>query len=537
MLRFLFFTHRWLGVVLALFMLVWFATGSIIAFIGSPATTRIQQLAHAESLAPQEGWLSLGEALQFSASARANLSNAEKRVGAASGRTNEHSRNSRDDSAVIADARLARVDGAPLWLIEDDRGQRGAISALDGALVEITVERAERIARSWLGSDSATTSSMTYIDTIDAPVGVRNPEGLKPFHRFAAQDGAGTQIIVSARTGEVVQVATRTERAFSYVGNWLHLFRWLDALGAGDYRRDALTWAGLFATIGAFTGLILGWVRWRPGFFGGLTYAQGRTQPYREFWLKYHFWIGLIGGGFALLWATSGFLSTNPGQIFSQANASREELNRYRGARLPAIVSDWKPKAALGLGDDVVELGWSRLGDEAILFASTRDGARQALNIAGAATRFEESALFAAVQRLAGETKIASHEALSEYDSYYYPNHRQSAADKPLPVLRVDLDDAGRTSFYVNPADGRLLAKFDSSRRAYRWLYSAVHHWDFGWLHERLFWNAWMAIWISFGVALSASAVVLALRRLRRTFAKEGAKSGVSQTSALPQKT
>jgi uncharacterized iron-regulated membrane protein len=536
MLRFLLFTHRWLGVVLALFMLVWFTTGSIIAFIGSAATTRTQQLAHAERLAPQDGWLSLGDALRSSASARANLSNAEKRVGATSGHANEHSGNARGDGAVIADARLARIDGSPFWLIEDDRGQRAAISALDGALIQITAEKAERIALSWLGSGTAINSSIAYVDTIDAPHGVRNAEGLKPFHRFAAQGGAGAQIIVSARTGEVVQVATRTERALSYAGNWLHLFRWLDALGAGDYRRDALTWAGLFAAIGAITGLILGWIRWRPGFFGGPTYAGRRTQPYREFWLKYHFWVGLIGGGFALLWATSGFLSTNPGRIFSQANAGREELNRYRGAGLPAIVSDWKPTATLGLGDDVVELGWSRIGDEAILFASTRDGARQAVKVAGAATRFEESALLAAVQRLAGETKIASHEGLSEYDSYYYPNHRQTDADKPLPVLRVDLVDAGRTSLYVDPADGRLLAKFDSSRRAYRWLYSAVHHWDFGWFHERWLWNAWMAIWIAFGVALSASAVVLAWRRLRRTFAEEGAKSDVSQISTAPQK-
>ena len=59
--------------------------------------------------------------------------------------------------------------------------------------------------------------------------------------------------------------------------------------------------------------------------------------------------------------------------------------------------------------------------------------------------------------------------------------------------------------------DGRLLAKFDTSRRAYRWLYTAIHHWDFGVFQQR-----WL--WIVFGLTLGASAVVLGWRRLRRTF-------------------
>jgi len=524
MLSALTFVHRWVGVVLALFMLVWFSTGAVIAFLGAPGVSRQQQLAHAASLSPQDGWLSLGDALRASAAARKEASRGESASGGGMGGHGTdgggHSRKAHD-AAVIADARLARVGGAPVWLVEDDLGRRFALSALDGALVSFSADEAQRIAGDWLGA-----ATLAYVDTVDAPVGVRNAEALKPFHRFAVEDGAGTQIVVSARTGEVVQVATRVERGFSYVGNWLHLLRWLDALGAGDYRRDALSWAGFFAAAGALTGVVLGWIRWRPGFFGRPTYARGRTQPYREFWFKYHFWAGLIGGSFALLWATSGFLSTNPGQIFSQAAASREELARYRGTALPAVISNWKPSAALALGADVAEAAWSRLGEDAILFAVAHDGARRPLNVEGTKTAFGQDALLGAAQRLAGESKIFAHEALTSYDGYYYPNRRQSAADKPLPVLRVDLADQGRTSLYVDPVDGRLLAKFDASRRAYRWLYSAVHHWDFGWFENRVIWNFWMAIWIAFGLALSATALVLAWRRLRRTSAETLAKVG-----------
>jgi uncharacterized iron-regulated membrane protein len=496
------FLHRWVGVVLALFMLVWFSTGFVIAFIGAPSIGKAQLLAHAQSLAPEDGWLSLGAALANSAQARAG--GGDDRAGG--------SRKNRGGDAAIADARLTRVAGAPVWLIETDEGRRSAISAIDGASVEFTPGQAEQIARDW-----AEGGAVAFVDTVDAPIGVRNADVGKPFHRVALNDGAGTRIIVSARTGEVVQVATQAERALIYAGAWTHLFRWLDALGAGDYRRDALSYAGFFAALGAATGVVLGVAKWKPGFFGRPTYARGRTQPYREFWFKYHFWAGLIGGAFALLWATSGFLSTNPGQMFSSSTATREELTRYRGGALPAVIADLKPMQAEGLGADDVELSWRRLGGEAMLFATRRDGARRAVTAPGVASHFEQSALLAATQRLAGETKLEGGEVLSDYDSYYYASHNQTAFERPLPVLRVDLADRRRTSLYIDPLDGRLLAKYDLSRRIYRWVYVAVHHWDFGVFRNPLVWKGWIGLWVSIGIVLGASAVVLAVRRLRRT--------------------
>jgi hypothetical protein len=525
----LLFLHRWVGVVLALFMLVWFSTGFSIAFIGSPTIDRAQRLAHAPALLPQDGWLSLGEALSASAAARAQAVKAGGEAagggmghggGMGGGGRHAHGGGAKADRG-LADARLLRLGEEPIWLIEDDAGGRFALSAANGALVELDPQAAERIARDWLGAPS-----LLYLDTVEMAVGVRNAESLKPLHRFATGDAAGTQIIVSARTGEVAQVSTRVERAFIYAGNWLHLFRWLDVLGAGDYRRDALTYVGFFAAIGAFSGIVIGWIKWKPGFFGRPTYARGRTQPYRETWLKYHFWTGLIGGTFAFFWAASGFLSTNPGQIFSQATASREELARYRGAALPQAFADWRPTAALGLAADVVELSWSRLGEEALLLAQSRDGARRAVAVPGAVAGLGEQSLLAAATRLKEGVAIVGAETLADYDSYYFANHRQTALDKPLPVLRVDFADAEHTSLYVDPTDGRLLAKFDTSRRVYRWVYSAVHHWDFGWFrNHRLRWG-WMGVWVSFGVALSASAVVLAWRRLRRSIPVPQAASG-----------
>ena len=54
--------HRWLGVVLGLFMFFWFFTGLVIMYSTPTTQNRSQQLAHAETLSPEVGWLSFGEA-------------------------------------------------------------------------------------------------------------------------------------------------------------------------------------------------------------------------------------------------------------------------------------------------------------------------------------------------------------------------------------------------------------------------------------------------------------------------------------------
>jgi hypothetical protein len=142
--------------------------------------------------------------------------------------------------------------------------------------------------------------------------------------------------------------------------------------------------------------------------------------------------------------------------------------------------------------------------------------------------------LVSAVQRLAKVSATATPVLQSEYDRYYYPRHGRGSADRPLPILRVDLNDSAGTRFYLDPQDGRLLLRQDQSRRIYRWLYSALHHWDFGWLYQRPVWDAWMLTWVGFGLVLSISSLVLGWKLLVFTFrSKKHAGSRTRPASVL----
>jgi uncharacterized iron-regulated membrane protein len=524
--RLLFETHRWVGIVLASFMLLWFFSGLVIIYAEPTTPSRAQQLAHAESLLPDAGWLSAGEAWERSAAQRKELaskkaaSGANKGQGAADKKIAEagNKKPGGGGENQIVEARLQQQAGEPLWLIEDGKGQRFALSAIDGTLHQTSAEQALKIAETWVSrnADNAV-ASVKYAETIEKPAILRNYDA-RPFHKFTVDDGAGSELLISARTGEVVHASTRIERGFYWVGNWLHLFRPLELTGLSESRVDVLTWTAFAAAVASLTGLIVGWLRWRPGLFGKKTYSAGRVHPYHHFWAKWHFWGGLLGGTLALTWGLSGFLNNNPWQLFSPANPSKEELIHYVGGEDLALARSWRPAPLVGVDGDVVELGWRRLGDETVQLAYTRDGRRLPQASAGTDTNFSDTSLQAAVHRMVGDVPVATQTVLQQYDSYYYLRFHRDAADRPLPVVRVELADAVGTHLYIDPQDGRLLAKQDRSRRVFRWLYSALHHWDFGWLYQRPLWDGWMLTWVLLGLVLSVSAVVIGWKRLVITF-------------------
>lgn len=487
--------HRWTGVTVAILMVTWLVSGLVILYTGQIQQTRTQQLAHQQSLAPESGWLSLGEAWERSAQSH--------------------------PEAVISNARLLRIANAPVWLVVDQAGQSYALSALDGALQTYSPALSEDIAQQWLANgDQKADWAVTYLDTQEAPTSLRNYWDLKPFHRVAINDGDHTELLISGRTGEVLQAATRFDRVLYYTGSWLHFFRFLDTPTSGDTRRNVLLWAGFIAALSSLTGIIIGWIRWRPGYFGKPTYAQGRTQPYRSFFLKWHFWTGLIGGTFLVLWATSGYLNGNPWQIFTNNAASKAELNRFYGEKIPSVVTSWQPQAvSLPQNGDLVELAWQRLGDQAVLLAYGRNGQRVAQPVAGAAAQFDQTAIENAARRLVKGAAISSVALVTDYESYYYLYHNREVAERPLPVIRVNLADAGQTYAYIDPVDGRLITRVDASRRVYRWVFSAVHRWDVPGLYLHPFWDAWQWTWIALGLGLSLTSVVLAWRWLRRKYA------------------
>jgi hypothetical protein len=93
-------------------------------------------------------------------------------------------------------------------------------------------------------------------------------------------------------------------------------------------------------------------------------------------------------------------------------------------------------------------------------------------------------------------------------------------AQSIVPGAPVYRSRCGDLWFDIDGADGSVVQRLDASRRAYRWVYGALHTLDFPILlaHPRLR-DALIAGLCTLGLVFSITGIVIGWRRLRLSFA------------------
>ena len=511
--RWLFLIHRWLGIAVALFFACWFFSGMVMMYVGYPKLSETERLSHLPPLSAHDDLLAPGAALE-----RAGV------------------------TAPLADLRLsASSAGQPVYLATPQPAEPApqvlrrpppsaiAIDARSGQRLPATnAETALASARAWMQAEegSAARPAPAYLGTVDedAHTHSRALDEHRPLHRVQLADEAGTLLYISSRTGAVVRDAPRIERAWNYVGTWLH---WLYAFRGGAlngwwaYIIDTLATLGIVAVL---TGAAVGVMRWRFR----EPYRTGRRSPYPQPMMRWHHVSGLLFALIALTWVFSGLMSMNPLRMFSAGSAPQWNAAALTGGPLTPDEAQTlaAPAALLAApalaGQSVRELRWHRALGRTWATAhtpATPDTPGLPLLDARLAA---PAALPAADLHAAARALLpapAQVQELREYDFYYYrrADHTMTggSGDRPLPVLRVMFDDPNATWLHLNPHTGQALEQSDRLRRASRWLFTLLHSWD--WpplLALRPLWDALMLALSLGGVALSLTGVVIGVRRL-----------------------
>lgn len=497
MLRPVLFLHRWLGVIIGLLMTVWCLSGFVMMYVDYPRLLPAEQL---RGLAP----LQLPSAQEL------------ERVGLA-------------EDQPLSSARVEMMAGRPVLRIVPAIGgdrpiaqmrvmptaidlQRG--TALDG----VTPEDMTRTLRSF-GVRSGIEGPLrsmheTAIDQWTVQTYPRNA----PLYRADFGDAAGTELYISARTGEIVQQTTRFERFWGWLGavpHWLYptMLRQNGALWS-----EVVIWTSLLGCFLTVTGLWLGLVRLRRKADGGIG------SPFRGVWWWHHVY-GTLFGVLTLTWVASGLLSMNPwGLLGSMAGLA--ERQRLTGPMLWGEVR--QAIAALpGLPEGSVRLDSAPLGGRVHLVAVRPDGSMTRFATSGSPAPLGQAELRGALKN---GPALASLVLLRTEDSYYYA-HNFSA---PLPVWRATLADAERTRLYIDPVSGQLIRAFDGNNRKFRWLHNGLHSLDFPILRKRPVWDlvvlpllAMVTLVCATGTWMGLGKVRRDLRRLRRR------KSLASKTGSL----
>lgn len=472
--------HRWLGIAGCLLFVMWFGSGLVMSVVGFPALSDAERLQGLGALDAAQIRVSPTAALQA-----AGVHSFPRRLWLEA---------------------LPREDGSsePVWRMTMADGGRHAISARSGARVTaIDVARAEAIARAFSGQPGARhvgiveRDQWTVLATLDRQ---------RPFHRIALDDEAGTELYVSARSGEVVRDSTQRERFWNWLGAVPHWFYFTPLREQSVLWRQTLLWVSGICCISALSGLLLGVLRLR------------RRAPLSPFsgWMKLHHLAGLGGGLFVLAWMVSGWLSMSPGDWLRNTPPGNAAMARYTGSVAAAFPWPHDAQALVPLFAEAdwkdVQLYWVR--GQARMTLTAGNGFRRSVDMPDLGHPDVTEHHAEAVSRaLIPDARLAAIERLIHEDAWWYA--RRDA--KELPVWRVKLEDDAETWVHIDALDGRMLGTLDRDARLRRWLFNAPHSFELPALAGRpalryaLLWLAALA-----GLTLSVSAVVIAARRLTR---------------------
>jgi uncharacterized iron-regulated membrane protein len=512
--RLLILVHRYLGIPLSFLFVVWFASGIAMIYVGGmPALSAQERLAHLPELDLAAVRITPAEAARLAL----------------------------DESP--AEITLLTVLGRPAYRIDG-----ATVFADDGeALAPLDPATARAVAAKFVG---AAEDAVTFVHAVERPdQWTLLLSRALPLEKFAVNDGRGTEVYVSPETAEVALATTARTRAFAWIATIPHWF-YFTALRVNQplwYR--TVVWTAELGCVLATLGLVLGVVQFRKS----TPFSFAKSIRYTG-WMRWHYILGVFFGVFALTWVFSGLLSMEP---FEWTNARGLEVAPDALSGGPLDVGRFGPFdaaawSALRVGRALKEIELRRIQDEpyyvarfsasaAVAADAKRERLHQPYNVAGRAEPttelvdartlqprrepFPTDTLLARLDAGVVDTRIASHELLSDYDSYYYSRAREA----PLPVLRVKFDDPLETWVYVDPQSSRVLATVHRLNRLERWLYNGLHSLDFSfWYTRRPLWDVAMIALLAGALVSSAIGLCLGVRRLVRDVARL-ARGGASQ--------
>jgi hypothetical protein len=472
MIRIVTSVHRWLGVAFCLLFAMWFASGIVMHFVPFPKLTdgdRIDGLAPVFASGVQYGPADAVTASKIPVPARVRL---QQRSGGTVYVVSDEARVTALHATDLSDASVHEPSLALMIVMEHGR-QRG-LDITRAAFAELAAY------------DQWTVSNAS--------------DRHRPLHRIALNDAPGHEFYVSSATGEVVQQTTTRERRWNYAGSVAH---WIypTALRMRPALWRPMLWALSFAAlITVILGLVVGVAR--------ITVARGRLpSPYRG-WHAWHYIGGLACTPFVLAWTFSGWLSMDDGLLFSSGKLTEAE---WRSSRAPQweILAHGETQRISPLSKEVE---WFSFGGK--LYRRERTGPNtQALSLVGAEIRppghalefLDVAEVRAFADRLASGCRPPV--LVGPKDSYAV-----AATIRDAPVYR---SVCGNVWYHVDGASGAVLDRLDVSRRAYRWLYGALHRLDVPILAARPTLRTTLIFVLGLcGFAFSLTAIVIGWRRL-----------------------
>jgi hypothetical protein len=466
--------HRWVGVGVCAMFTVWFASGAVMVFVAFPSLPQSDRAARAELIDLSRLRIPPDQANRLMGSRQIS--------------------------------RLVSVGGTPIYIARGPDGRDSALSGETGQPVGIIgAAQAGKIASLFGVAGAARVEG-----PVDYDQWVVNPNlnPLRPFYRVRLNDGARTDLYLSARSGEVVQRTRRFERGWNWLGSVVH---WIYFV---PIRKHAQVWDWgmwsivLTAVMTTVAGASLGLIRTTKT----MRSRRPALSPFRG-WLRWHHVMGLTAGIFVLCWIISGWLTNDSGKLFSDGAATATELQAYEGSASSADTGSFSTADLRELGP-ASSIEFQRVAGHRI--AAARGPTESRVGVAAPTgaqiyASMPASLLIAAIHRAWPAARLSPVMPL--------PADAVLAKAEGLQgdAVQVGFRGSAPRRVYIDALSGRIVAVLSRSREVYDWVCYAVHTYNFPGLSSRpVLRVVVLLVPLTLGFCFSITGVVIGIRRLRQ---------------------
>lgn len=283
--RWLFYTHRWLGIICSVFFAVWFASGIVMIYARMPRLTAEERLMRLPVL----------DATAIRVTPADAVAAADYTAGAPPDRMRV---------SMLADRPVYRFARGPAWqTVYADTGEPLSGFSAETAVHAVSRFVPEQAATLHYGKRLTDSDQWTLSSIIRAQM---------PMHRVALGDAAGTHLYLSDRTGDVVMKTDARGRFWGYAGAVMHWIYFTPVRRHAQAWNHFIVYFSLVGCVVCFSGLAAGSWRWsRTARFR----LRGSTAPSRSPYagmMRWHHYGGLLFGVVSFTWILSGLFSMNP---------------------------------------------------------------------------------------------------------------------------------------------------------------------------------------------------------------------------------
>lgn len=453
---------------------LWFASGAVLHFVPYPALPQAERLARSPPIELSRVRVSPVSVLGF---------------------------------APEADGlRLVGIAGRPVYILHVFGRPLIAVSAETGERLEtLSAPEAGRIAATFQGTGVAQVAGPLSYDQWTV---AQEFDAFRPLYRVTLTDRLGTTLYVSARSGEVVQETTASQRRWNWCGANIHWI-YFSALRAHWVVWDSLVWwLSLAALSTSVVGLWLGVVR-----FTALRRARRHgLTPFRG-WLGWHHRVGLFAGVFVFSWILSGWLSMDHGRLFPTGEPTPEQVSRLQGMSLRSIAAAI-PVITIQGASPASEMLAGAIAGHAFLVVRGNGSSSRILGLtdppSAPTSAIPGPWIIAAVHAAWPNQPITDQGAVRADDLY------PMAEAMPAEARALGVGGAKRLEVYVDSVTGRIVTVMDPSRRAYAWIYYALHTFKFpGLVTHPVVRDGLILVPLALGLAFSVTGIVVAILRIR----------------------